>query len=128
MLLIITGMSGTDKTYIWQIPQEPIPSISRGTCILATAERSSSASSPRPGRRRPLGPLKPISGIPSDAACQSQPIVDRGMGVARRNGIADPEEPKTALGVALDSLRPALDERVVIDCAEVGRERLEVEV
>jgi len=57
-----------------------------------------------------------------------EPPDPRAREVARRNGIADPEEPKTALGVALDSLRPALDERVVIDCAEVGRERLEVEV
>ena len=60
--------------------------------------------------------------------CQPQRVVDRGVGVARGDRVADAEELEGALRVDPDRLRPAGDESGVIDGAAVQRKRLQREI
>src|SRR3546814_4153073 len=63
-----------------------------------------------------------------DILAQPEGVVDGGVDVAAGDGVADTVEAEAAVRVAHRLLRPAGGERVVVDGAEVGAERLQIEV
>ncbi len=64
----------------------------------------------------------------SKVLCETQRIVDRRMGVARRNRVADAEQPIGSGRIALDGLGSARKQGVIGYFAEVLRARLEFEI
>src|SRR5437667_8360082 len=88
-------------------------------------------SSPHPERsRRIRGPIRLPTRLVnlSDVLRQPQRVVDRGVNVARGDGVADAVERIEPCGIADDSLRTAGDEGGVIDLAAIARSRLQPEV
>src|SRR3546814_16097593 len=63
-----------------------------------------------------------------DILAQPEGVVDGGVDVAAGDGVADTVEAEAAVRVAHRLLRPAGGERVVVDGAEVGAERPQIEV
>src|SRR5438034_11590575 len=59
---------------------------------------------------------------------QTQRVVDRGVDVARGDGVADAVERVAPGGIADDGLRTVGDEGGVIDLAAIARSRLQPEV
>ena len=55
---------------------------------------------------------------------QAYRVVDGGVDVAARDGVADAEEAIAPLMVAHDRLRPVREQRVVVDFAEIASSRL----
>src|SRR3546814_16717359 len=63
-----------------------------------------------------------------DIFAQPEGVVDGGVDVAAGDVVADTVEAEAAVRVEHRLLRPAGGERVVVDGAEVGAERLQIEV
>ena len=70
----------------------------------------------RPTIARPIPPDAPVTaavrGRPSQVLAQAQRVVDRGVGVAPGNGVADAEQ---LVAVSVGELWPAVDQRRVVD-------------